>query len=61
MVAGKRVAAAPPLAEVRQRALDAIDALPGEATSLEPRTVDDWPVTVSSSLQHLADSTVPPN
>jgi hypothetical protein len=55
------VAAAPPLAEVRQRALDAIDALPGEATSLEPRTVDDWPVTVSSSLQHLADSTVPPN
>jgi nicotinate phosphoribosyltransferase len=61
MVAGKRVAAAPPLAQVRQRALDAIDALPGEATSLEPRTVDDWPVTVSSSLQRLADSTVPPN
>ncbi|MEX2323512.1 MAG: nicotinate phosphoribosyltransferase [Acidimicrobiia bacterium] len=61
MVAGERVAAAPPLAEIRQRALDAIDALPNEATSLEPRTVDDWPVTVSSSLQRLADSTVPPN
>jgi nicotinate phosphoribosyltransferase len=55
MIAGERTAGPPTVVQIRERAIDAIDALPDALTGLDPADRAAWPVTVSDALQGLAD------
>jgi nicotinate phosphoribosyltransferase len=56
MTGGDRIIESLPVAQIRERAVAATDALPDEVRSLEPDEGTPWPVAVSDGLEALAAS-----